>query len=386
MRKPKKRCELCKHWCATFAGQDTAPCKKASECLEDDESGMTLTDPGSLYTGRLFGCVLFEENTAEKRAVEPFLALAYPAWYSKGMSTIISALVPWFGSKRTLAPRVIEELGNHQAYWENPCGSMAVMLAKPAVTYETCNDLHQDLINLALVIRDRKSAEELYRLAHPTLFAEDLCRLSKERTMSYREAAADGNIERAYWYLVFSWFHINGIAGTKLSRTGNMCIRYSAKGGNGATRWRSVVESIPDWHERLLRVQIVSRDMFEIFDELDDAAGTAIYCDPPYILKKSRYLHDFPTIEEEQRDSTKKGHLALAKALRRFKRSRVVLSYYQHPALADLYPGWTTIDATQLNVAKSMVNAGMRDDNGRTEAPECLLLNGPSLADRGLFQ
>jgi DNA adenine methylase len=287
-------------------------------------------------------------------------------------------LAPWYGSKRTLAPRIVAELGQHNCYWENPCGSMAVLLAKDQVTYETANDVHQDLINLALVIRDRKSAEELYRLADPTLFHEDMCRLSKERTLSYREAAATCDVERAYWYLVFSWFHLNGIAGTKLNRTGNMCVRYSANGGNGAARWRSVVESIPDWHERLLRVQIVSRDLFEIFDEVDDAEGTAIYCDPPYILKKSRYLHDFPTLEQERKDPAKKGHVALAAALSRFKKARVVLSYYDHPALAELYPGWTKIDSVQLGVAKSMVNSGMRDDSGRTEAPEVLLLNGPS--------
>ncbi len=290
----------------------------------------------------------------------------------------ISSLAPWYGSKRTLAPRIIAELGPHKCYWENPCGSMAVLLAKDAVTYETCNDLHQDLVNLALVIKNRSTAEELYRLANPTLFHERLCRLSKEKTLEYRSAAAACDVERAYWYLVFSWFHLNGIAGTKLNRTGNMCIRYSANGGNGATRWRSVVESIPDWHDRLLRVQIVSRDMFQIFDELDDAAGTAIYCDPPYILKKSRYLHDFPTIEQERADPTKKGHIALAKCLSRFKKARVVLSYYDHPALVELYAEWTKIDQTKLRVAKSMVNGGMRDGTGRTEAPEVLLLNGPS--------
>lgn len=290
----------------------------------------------------------------------------------------ISALVPWFGSKRTLAPRIITELGQHACYWENPCGSMAVLLAKDPVTYESVNDLHQDLVNLALVIRNRKTAEELYKLADPTLFHEGLCRLSKEKTVAYRDAAATGDVERAYWYLVFSWFHLNGIAGTKLNRTGNMCIRYSAKGGNGATRWRSVVESIPDWHDRLLRVQIVSRCMFSIFDNVDDAKGTAIYCDPPYILKKSRYLHDFPSIEEEKADRSNKGHMALAESLSRFKKARVVLSYYEHPALEELYRGWTKIDAMQLRVAKSMVNAGKRDDSGRTEAPEVLLVNGPS--------
>lgn len=33
----------------------------------------------------------------------------------------IKAIAPWFGSKRTLAPRIVEELGKHFAYWEANC-------------------------------------------------------------------------------------------------------------------------------------------------------------------------------------------------------------------------------------------------------------------------
>ncbi len=288
----------------------------------------------------------------------------------------ISAIVPWYGSKRTLAPRIIAELGPHTAYWEPFCGSCSVILGKKPVTYESVNDLHQDLINLALVIQDRDKAHELYAKANPTLFHEDMCRLSKEKTLAFRDEAAAGDVERAYWYLIFSWFHLNGIAGTKLNRTGNMGIRYSSKGGNGAARWRSVVESIPDWHERLLRVQIVSRDALELLQEIEDADGTVIYCDPPYILKKARYLHDFETSD----------HQVLAGTLRRFRKTRIVLSYYEHPKLNSLYEGWTKIGAAELGVAKSMVNSGMRDESGRTEAPEVLFINGPACAsERTLF-
>ena len=37
----------------------------------------------------------------------------------------IKALAPWFGGKRTLAPRIVAELGPHRAYWEPFCGSLA---------------------------------------------------------------------------------------------------------------------------------------------------------------------------------------------------------------------------------------------------------------------
>lgn len=285
----------------------------------------------------------------------------------------ISALAPWFGSKRTLAPEIVRQLGPHRAYWEPFCGSMAILFAKPPATYESVNDLHADLINLALVLQERTKAEDLYGRAFRTLFHEDLCHKAKEHIETPCEPT--GDVVRAYWYLVFSWFHLNGIAGTVLNRTGGFCVRYSSKGGNGATRWRSVVDSIPDWHERLLRVQVTRRDAFELLAEIEDFADSAIYVDPPYIEKGSRYVHDFADEDHER----------LAEVLSRFQHTRVVLSYYDHPRMMGLYGSWTRIDQTHLRVAKSMVNGGMRDQCGRTEAPEVLLLNGPALGQGSLF-
>jgi DNA adenine methylase len=63
-------------------------------------------------------------------------------------------------------------------------------------------------------------------------------------------------------------------------------------------------------------------------------------------------------------------HERLAAALCRFKLTRVVVSYYEHPALNDLYPGWAKLD---IGCAKNMANVGGRD--GRTESPEVLLIN-----------
>ena len=62
----------------------------------------------------------------------------------------IGAIAPWFGSKRSMAPIIVSELGPHSAYWEPFCGSMAVLMAKPPCIMETVNDLHADLINLAI--------------------------------------------------------------------------------------------------------------------------------------------------------------------------------------------------------------------------------------------
>jgi DNA adenine methylase len=56
----------------------------------------------------------------------------------------VTAIAPWFGAKRQLAPAIIAEIGPHSAWWEIFCGSLAVTLAKPPSAIETVNDLHSD--------------------------------------------------------------------------------------------------------------------------------------------------------------------------------------------------------------------------------------------------
>jgi DNA adenine methylase len=130
-----------------------------------------------------------------------------------------------------------------------------------------------------------------------------------------------------------------------------------------------VVESIPAWHYRLAGVTILNRDAFGILERIEDKKGTAIYVDPPYLVKGAKYIHDFADGDHER----------LAELLKRFKQSRVVVSYYAHPKLAELYPGW---QRHEINVSKAMSHAGGRGEKD-IRATEVLLVNDNSSA--GLF-
>lgn len=288
---------------------------------------------------------------------------------SAGMETKmrITAIAPWFGSKRTLAAKIVEELGPHRVYWEPFCGSMATLLAKPACVMETVNDLHGDLVNLARCIQDERLGPALYRRLRRTLMIEQLHREAAQR---HRERGYMGNVapdlQAAYDYFFCAWLGRNGVAGTGSYNQG-FCVRYTGNGGHAAKRWTSVVESIPAWRRRLREVTILCRDAFELLPRIEDARGTAIYVDPPYLKKGAKYVHDFEAPDHER----------LAKLLGRFSKSRVVVSYYDHPALADLYPGWTQ--------RKIIVNKALSVQHHRgakaEKAVEVLLLNGPSRAN-----
>lgn len=279
-------------------------------------------------------------------------------------SPAIGALAPWFGAKRTLAPAIVEAIGPHSVYWELFCGSMAVLFAKPSCKTEIVNDLHGDLVNLARCVQSPILGPRLYRQLRRTLSCEDLFREAIGRIRG--EARPPSNLidlGRAYDYFLASWQGMNGVAGVASSSTG-FARRFSSLGGDSGKRWVGAVASIPAWRRRLQKVQILSSDGIELASRIEDREGTAIYADPPYLVKGAKYLHDFAS----------EDHSRLAQALARFTRTRVVVSYYDHPRLAELYPGW---NVRYLEVAKSMVNSGMRDRKGAASAPEVLLCNQP---------
>ncbi len=284
----------------------------------------------------------------------------------------IGAIVPWAGAKRTLAPLIVRELGPHRCYHEPFCGSMAVLLAKPPVHMEGVNDLHGDLVNFARVLQDERMGPALYRRLKRTLFAEEMFEASAEwmRTVAATTIRDEPDAERAYHFFVASWCGRNGVAGTS-DYNRHFCARFTHGGGNPAVRYSGAISSIPAWRQRLRRVAIYRMDAFDHLARIADEKGTVIYCDPPYFEKGFRYIHDFAEAD----------HGRLAGALARFRRARVVLSYYEDPRLDVLYParhsgqGWTRrslVCPKRLGLASGR---GSRANN----APEVLLINGPSL-------
>lgn len=278
----------------------------------------------------------------------------------------IKALAPWFGAKRTMAPRIVAELGPHRAYWEPFCGSMAVLLAKPAATMETVNDLHGDLINLARVIQHPTLGPALYRRLRRAWMHEELFAMSRAVIIG-GEPPADGDLclDRAAAFFLVAWMGRNGVCGTSNYNMG-FAARYTKNGGHAATRLAGAIDSIPEFRRRLRQVTILRRSGFDLLMKIEDAPGSVIYLDPPYIVKGAKYLHDFNADEHE----------ALAVMARRFERTRVVVSYYDHPVVHELYRDWTVVEDPQT---KALVSSGQRDGGGAVVAPEVLLINGPSL-------
>lgn len=315
---------------------------------------------------------------------------------------IIRALAPWFGGKRTLAKDIVVQLGKHSQYFEPFCGSMAVFFAKDPCQKETLNDLHGDLINLALVIQSETLAYRLYERSFRTLFCETILKDAQQiliQDFDFQEREPEKMLERAYWYFVACWMGRNGTAGTKRVDY-QLALRWTKNGGSPTVRWDNVVKSIPAWHQRIKRAVITNRDAFGILTRFEDCKETAIYVDSPYHTGSrtghdkhgnSAYLHEFDhgqdhsfvagmfpdvcskcgkPIEEHTCD-----HKRLADLLNQYKHARIVVSHYDHPRIRELYEGWNFIEKTMSKQLHAANGRGAR----KQVAPEVLIVNGPVL-------
>lgn len=305
--------------------------------------------------------------------------------------TRVNSIAPWFGSKRRMAKAIVRELCRAdgrppKSFWDLCCGSMAVSLAMPRCSHHSAVDLHADLCNLARIIKDPQDGPRFYRLlrrvvSHETLFKESKAAIEGDDLRAFRSSglfSADDEtvaelspFERAVAYFIVSWQGRNGVAGTERVNF-QPCIRWTSGGGHGGVRFAGAVNSIPAWRRRLRDITIVQRDVFDVLDKIEDQDNTSIYIDPPYLRDgvarsgSCAYLHEFKLPD----------HARLARVLTKFKASRVVISYYDHPQLRELYSGWTVVEhTTQKNL-----HVQNRRGTGRMPAPEILLINGPSHA------
>ena len=287
----------------------------------------------------------------------------------------IKAIAPWFGGKRNLAPRIVEQLGPHRYYCEPFCGGISVLLAKNPAGIEVVNDLHGEVTNLARVIQSDQAYDLYERLAR-TSFCEGLYQDCRQRWI---EGGLEDPVDRAYDFFVVSWMGRNGMSGTQRSKYPfQMVKRFSPNGGDGAVRFRNAIDSLPAWHQRLRKVTIFNMDGLELLNNLHDEPRVVVYADPPYLMSgqrdsKTHYEHEFG-----QGDFFGDGlddHARLAQTLNRFDDVRVIVSYYNEPRLDELYPPdkWEKM----IIPVDKVIGYSTRSGREVRKAEEVLLINGP---------
>jgi DNA adenine methylase len=105
-----------------------------------------------------------------------------------------------------------------------------------------------------------------------------------------------------------------------------------------------------EWQRIFARCTFTCMDAFQFLDNVKDAAGHGLYCDPPWPTDGFAYKHKF----------TEKDQRRLAARLGTYRKTKVVVRYGDHPLIRELYrePEWIWREVagrTQTNAGKNEV-------------------------------
>lgn len=273
-----------------------------------------------------------------------------------------TCVAPWFGSNRMLAAMVGEEFAGCKWVGVPFAGGMSELLHIQAPSL-LVNDLHRHVINLARVMANPNLGAKLYRQLRRVPFHVDSLKEAQQECLAFERLGVvlseNAQLRWATAYFCAAWMPRHGSSGTEKEFNVGLSLRYNGNGGDSAKHYWSAVESIVAWRKVLQRANFTVMDYREFLLKCKDEPKSGIYCDPPFPGPGEKYAHKLSEFD----------HKSLAAALATFKQSRVVCRFYDHPLIRELYPEtqWTWRHLK-----------GRKQTND--EAPEVLLINGPSYA------
>ena len=231
-------------------------------------------------------------------------------------------LIPYFGSKWRIAPKIIAHFPAHETYIEPFGGGASVLLSKPPARLEIYNDLNEDLVNLFTVLRTQSG--ELLRALRRTPYAEAAYLGAFEPT--------NNPVEQARRLIVrgHMGFHSRAVFGEP-------CVfrLFGSHGGGSASAWASHIRSLPHIVTRLRKVTISCRPAIKLIGNAN-SADTLIYADPPYVTKTRRTgtKYRFEMQDEDHKEMLEA--LASSKAM-------IALSGYASPLYDKTLKGWQRV-------------------------------------------
>jgi len=233
--------------------------------------------------------------------------------------------VPYFGGKMTVGPAIAALLPAHRHYVEPYCGSLAVLLAKPASAHETVNDLDMDLMRFWRVLRDRPAD------------LERVCALTPHSRAEHQAAfaSADDDLEaaRRVWVKL-----TQGRAGTQRRTGWRHFVKPNTSGPNSGmpAYLDAYVDRLAPAAERLAEVSLECMPALDLIAKYGTEPDVLLYVDPPYLgSTRSKSWDGYPHEMRGEAD-----HVDLAAALHAARAAVVVSGYPSDLYDRELYAGW----------------------------------------------
>lgn len=219
--------------------------------------------------------------------------------------------ITWFGGKGRMTANLLPLLPDSERYVEVFGGGASVLLAKKPCPVETYNDLNQDLFRFFSVLANPDKFSHFVRLVEALPVSRDFY---NEYLETWEET--QNEIERSAKWFYVARMSFSGAFGQSIS----LSVGASGRGmADPSSRWLTILETLPQIHARLQRVQIENRDWRFILDT-HDHPDCVFYLDPPYVLsarKGGGYKHEM----------TDTDHAELIERLLSLKASWVLSGY-----------------------------------------------------------
>lgn len=243
------------------------------------------------------------------------------------MASSVSNPLKWHGGKQYLANWIIGQFPPHVHYVEPFFGGGAVLFAKePEGVSEVVNDVNERLMNFWHVL----SQESLFRQFAREVVAIPFSQSGWEHASAARDFPIKelGNVPLAVDFFVQYRQSRQGLGRDFATLSRNR----TRRGMNEqVSSWLSAVEGLPEAHERLKRVVILSDDAINVILR-QDGPNTLFYCDPPYMHMTRESVKEYG-----KHEMTFGQHCDLLKTLEHIE-GKFLLSGYP----SDLYLDFAT--------------------------------------------
>lgn len=231
----------------------------------------------------------------------------------------MKALLHYPGSKKRMAPWIVQQMPPHHSYLEPFFGSGAILFEKKPSRIETVNDIDGEVVNFFRTICDRK--DELIRRAACTPYAREVY------DQAYTDEPKD-SVDRALQFAVKSMM---GYGFRTNEKTGWKKDIYGREAAYAVRYWNGLPDFIISAATRLKQVQIECRPALELIKTFSHP-NVLIYADPPYVLStrgRKQYQHEMSDAD----------HVELLEELCR-SQAQVMISGYDCELYEQYLSGW----------------------------------------------
>lgn len=204
------------------------------------------------------------------------------------------APVKWFGGKGVTKKRILPLIPYSKIFVDVYGGAGNILLARDPSPVEVYNDLDNSLVTLMRVLQHPERMMALHKQLTHTLYSREEFRTAieilKSKTSTRDEIA---------WAVFVA--QNQGFGGVPPKNVGSWGRSFTATGKKSkkTSAWMSLIDLLPDWHHRLMCVQIDSRDAIDAI-KYWDTPETTFYLDPPYVAdsRKSKNIYNVEADDE----------------------------------------------------------------------------------------